>query len=129
MKCRTASLTPARDFKSIAVRAMISLAAVGALSFSTAELSLSEDIRPLSFDHDQSLVDSDFSDHKLDLRGAIFSKANCTRANFKGVDIQNALIDDANFTEACLDDVNATNVLASNAKFYKASLRGVNFTK
>lgn len=82
----------------------------------------------LNFDHNQSLVESDFSGRK-DLKSAIFSKANCTRSNFKNADLENALLDNANFTEANLDGLNAVNVLATNAKFFRANLRNANFTK
>lgn len=50
---------------------------------------------PLVFDHDQTLVNADFS-HRSDLRGAIFSKANCKGANFEGSDLTNAQLDDIN---------------------------------
>lgn len=53
------------------------------------------DERPLVFDHDQTLMKADFS-HRSDLRGAIFSKANCKGANFEGADLSNAQLDDAN---------------------------------
>lgn len=53
------------------------------------------DERPLVFDHDQTLANADFS-HRSDLRGAIFSKANCKGANFEGADLSNAQLDDAN---------------------------------
>lgn len=82
---------------------------------------------PLNFDHDQSLVGSNFSGRK-DLNSAIFSKANCARSDFKDADLRNALLDDANFADANLEGVDATNVLATNAKFYHASMRNANFT-
>lgn len=59
------------------------------------------DERPLVFDHDQTLINADFS-HRSDLRGAIFSKANCKGATFEGADISNAQLDDANVRQTIL---------------------------
>lgn len=53
------------------------------------------DEAPLVFDHDQSLVGSNFS-NRTDLRSSIFSKSNCKGASFVGSDLTNAQLDDAN---------------------------------
>lgn len=53
------------------------------------------DDQPLVFDHDQTLSGANF-DKRTDLRGAIFSKANCKGASFIGADLSNAQLDDAN---------------------------------
>lgn len=50
---------------------------------------------PLVFDHDQTLSGANF-ENRSDLRGAIFSKANCKNASFAGSDLTNAQLDDAN---------------------------------
>ena len=58
----------------------------------------------LVFDHDQSLTGANFENRK-DLRGAIFSKANCRSSSFMGSDLSNAQLDDANvclsFSSTC----------------------------
>lgn len=59
------------------------------------------DERPLVFDHDQTLINADFS-YRSDLRGAIFSKANCKGATFEGADLSNAQLDDANVRQTFL---------------------------
>lgn len=55
---------------------------------------LAED-KPLVFDHDQTLGGANF-ENRTDLRGAIFSKANCRGASFLGSDLTGAQLDDAN---------------------------------
>jgi hypothetical protein len=57
----------------------------------------------LVFDHDQTLVGADFAG-RTDLMNAIFSKSNCTRANFAGANLKNAQLDDTVLIEAVLDD-------------------------
>lgn len=49
----------------------------------------------LIFDHDQTLMGANF-EKRTDLRGAIFSKANCKGASFLGADLTNAQLDDTN---------------------------------
>lgn len=51
--------------------------------------------KPLVFDHDQTLGGANF-ENRTDLRGAIFSKANCRGASFVGSDLTGAQLDDAN---------------------------------
>lgn len=53
------------------------------------------DDKPLVFDHDQTLAGANF-ENRTDLRGAIFSKANCKGASFVGSDLTNAQLDDTN---------------------------------
>lgn len=77
---------------------------------------------PLIFDHDQSLAGANFS-NRSDLRGSIFSKANCKGASFAGSDLTNAQLDDANFQDANFEGVTAVNVMATNTKFQRANLR------
>lgn len=61
----------------------------------TTNHSVLADDYPLIFDHDQTLSGADFS-NRTDLKGSIFSKANCKGASFTGADLTNAQIDDAN---------------------------------
>lgn len=76
----------------------------------------------LVFDHDQTLSDADFS-NRTDLKGAIFSKANCKGANFQSADLTNAQLDDANMIGANLENVVAVNVTATKTKFQKANMK------
>lgn len=57
------------------------------------------DDQPLVFDHDQTLAGADFA-NRTDLKGAIFSKANCKGATFNGSDLTNAQLDDANVRDS-----------------------------
>jgi len=75
----------------------------------------------LSYDHDQSLAQADFSGRK-DLKMAIFTKANCQGANFRGADLENANLEDANFIESDLTGANLRGILGTKTRFVKAKL-------
>jgi Pentapeptide repeats (8 copies) len=70
----------------------------------------------LVFDHDQTLVGANFAG-RTDLVGSIFTKSNCTRANFAGANLKNAQLDDTNLIEAVLDDAGKMNIVSEPHRF------------
>jgi Pentapeptide repeats (8 copies) len=70
----------------------------------------------LVFDHDQTLVGANFAG-RMDLEGSIFTKSNCTRANFAGANLKNAQLDDTNLIEAVLDDAGKMNAVSKLHRF------------
>lgn len=124
--CCSAALQPEWDRARAVAAASVAAVLVAAGTALCPQPVLSEDA-PLVFDHDQSLVGADFS-NRSDLRGSIFSKANCNRANFEGSDLTNAQLDDGNFIEANLRNVRAVNASATKTKFMHADLSNVDFS-
>ncbi|GAB0493275.1 hypothetical protein MMPV_004551 [Pyropia vietnamensis] len=107
-----------------AAAAATAAAALTALSLVSAALPPPPALAVLSFDHDTALVGADLS-NRSDLGGAVFTKANASRADVHGSDLRGANLEKAQFTDADLHDSRMEGILGTQTKFTRANLRGV----